>query len=138
MSSIRLHPKYGVNPSVGLCFWCGKDNGCIYLLGANRGEEAPHAAVCSYEPCDKCKAGMNLGITMIEVTLQAPREGQPPMGRNPDAWPTGRWCVLKEEVIREQLLPEARDRILSKRSAFVSAEDWKALGLPTEEKQLNE
>lgn len=41
MSSVRLHPKYGVNPTIPTCFWCGKDKNEIALLGAAYKEEAP-------------------------------------------------------------------------------------------------
>ncbi len=34
MSSIRLHPKKGLNPVLGVCPLCGNDNGEILLLGA--------------------------------------------------------------------------------------------------------
>ena len=30
--SIRLHPKHGVNPTTGQCFWCGEPDGTIALL----------------------------------------------------------------------------------------------------------
>ena len=44
---IRLSKKYGVNPSIPICFWCGQEKNEIALLGhigdGRRGEdlEAP-------------------------------------------------------------------------------------------------
>jgi len=130
MGSIRLSEKYGVNPSVGMCFWCGGDDGCIYLLGANKGREAPHRAVYTYEPCDKCKANMAMGITLMEIETTAPRDGVPPIVEG--VWPTGRWVVLKEEVAERTFQPESfKQDVLRQRKAFVPSVDWKKLGLPT-------
>ena len=32
-NDILLSPKYGVNPTMPVCFWCGEDRGEIALLG---------------------------------------------------------------------------------------------------------
>lgn len=58
---IKLSEKYGVNPTIPVCFWCGESKNEIALLGrlgdARKGEdiEAPKNMVLDYEPCDKCK-----------------------------------------------------------------------------------
>lgn len=33
MSGIKLSPKYGVNPTIPVCFWCGKEKNEIALMG---------------------------------------------------------------------------------------------------------
>ena len=53
---IRLSDKHGVNPTMGVCMWCGEPTGEIALLGKLKGDvEAPRYSTLSYEPCDKCK-----------------------------------------------------------------------------------
>lgn len=51
--SIRLHPEFGVNPSVTQCPACGKDVG-VALFGYNKGKEAPRSCIGD-ELCDDCK-----------------------------------------------------------------------------------
>ena len=57
--SIKLSPKYGVNPTIPCCFFCGKEKNEIALLGkvGKRDEdiEAPMHMVIDYEPCDECR-----------------------------------------------------------------------------------
>lgn len=65
--SISLHPKHGVNPSLGVCFICGQDTNEILLLGMNRGKEAPHKMI-SGTPCDECKKVLDQGgVFLVEV-----------------------------------------------------------------------
>lgn len=122
--SIRLHPKHGVNPTIPVCAWCGKERNEVALLGAAYRGEAPRNMVIDDEPCDACKAGMAQGITFIEAeqTFDGPRR-------------TGRWCVVREELVRESVHPpELRDAILKRRAAYVEPADWRALGLPVKDR----
>ena len=103
---IHLSTKYGVNPTMPVCDFCGGDTGEIALLGKltarkaaqmgielepwqktdpNDCEAPRHIPSGTLEPCDKCKADK---ITMLEarenlVTGKTER--------------TGRWCQLMEE-----------------------------------------
>ena len=54
-NSIRLHPKYGLNPTMVSCIICGGDTGGIALLGNFLKEEAPMHMVLTPEPCDACR-----------------------------------------------------------------------------------
>ena len=98
--SIRVCEKYGVNPSVGVCFWCGEDDGTVILPGRLKGDaEAPRRAVWSYDPCEKCKGLMAQGFALLEAKHDPERDGQPPMkSEGRDVYPTGRWMVLKREA----------------------------------------
>lgn len=98
MSSITLHPEYGVNPTLGICFWCGQEDGTIGLLGRNKGKEAPRHTILSYEPCQKCKDGMAQGITCIEASEVPNTPNQPSMDPKRDVYPTGSFSVIKEEA----------------------------------------
>lgn len=63
--SIPLHPKYGVNPTIPVCLFCGEEKGGIALLGNNYKGEAPMHMVIDVEPCDACKEKMNNGYVML-------------------------------------------------------------------------
>lgn len=99
--NIKLSPKYGVNPTMPVCFFCGKDTGEIALLGkiGGKGEdiEAPHRMILNYEPCDACKAMMKGNVAVIGVVEHPTQKGQPEIQKG--LYPTGSWCLLKAEAI---------------------------------------
>lgn len=123
MPSIRLSEKHGVNPSVGVCFYCYEDDGTVVLPGLMRGDvEAPHRAVWTMEPCEKCKKLMQMGVMLVSV-----RDGE--KGENP--YRTGRLAVLKDEAIQRIVANEAlMVHLLKRRFGFVEDSVWKELGLP--------
>ena len=103
---IILSEKYGVNPTMPVCDFCGGDTGEIAMLGkltARKAEkmgieleprqktdpndcEAPrHIPSGTLVPCDKCKAEK---ITFLEAHQNLVT------GENE---PTGRWIQLSEE-----------------------------------------
>lgn len=124
-NSIRVSEKYGVNPSLGICWICGEDNGEIILPGRLKGDvQAPHRAVWDKEPCSQCKDWMSKGIIMIRV-----RDGED--GENP--YRTGALVVVKEEAVRRFTHPQGLlDRVLRHRIAFVPDSAWEKLGLSRE------
>lgn len=99
--SIRVSEKYGVNPTIPVCFFCGEEKNEIALLGKITNKqtkeeiEAPMRMVLDYEPCDKCKEAWSKGVALIEVTQKD--LGRPNIA--PNAQPTGRVAVLKEEAV---------------------------------------
>ena len=53
---IKISPKYGVNPTIPVCFFCGEPKNEIALMGKMKGDiEAPKNMVLDYEPCEHCK-----------------------------------------------------------------------------------
>lgn len=91
---IRLSEQHGVNPSVTVCFFCGKDKG-IAMLGKLKGDaKAPKRAIYDYEPCNECAEKMKQGVTVIEVT----RVDNQTIPIQKGAWPTGRWCLIPKEA----------------------------------------
>lgn len=116
---ILLSPKHGVNPSVTLCFWCGKEMG-VALVGRIRKPEdndakAPRAACFDLEPCDECKANMAKGVHVVEATEDGSKFG----GNQRFAlsvrggaamWPTGRWVVVNPASMKQS--HKAGDRVL--------------------------
>jgi len=101
-NSIKLSKKYGVNPTIPVCFWCGKEKNEIALMGhigdGRKGEdiEAPRNMVLDYEPCEDCKKNMALGVTIMEASYIPTTPNQPQFQK--DIYPTGRWCVIKREA----------------------------------------
>ena len=65
--SIELSPKYGLNPTIKMCFYCGEESGEIAIMGRIREKgangkpvkdsdiEAPRQMLLDYQPCEKCK-----------------------------------------------------------------------------------
>lgn len=123
--SIRLHPKYGANPTVSLCAWCGNERGDIALLGSAYKGEAPRHMIVDDEPCDTCKGNMAKGVTLIEAT---PTDGKPTR--------TGRWVVIDEASVSKLFRPDdVVADLLAKRAAYVTPDMWVKLGLPTTAKE---
>lgn len=135
--SVRLSEKHGVNPTMGVCFWCGEDDGTIALLGRLPNDrEASRKTVLSYDPCDTCKENMALGITLIEARPRPEHEGMPAINgtrRDPhphDAvYPTGRWCVMKEEAFLRIFNGPEAEVALKHRKAFLELDVYDYLGL---------
>lgn len=118
---IRLSEKHGVNPSMGVCFYCGEDDGTIILPGRLKNDvEAPRRAVWSKEPCAKCKELMRQGVMLLEV-----RDGE--SGENP--YRTGRMWVLKDEALRRMVNPEAAEAGIRHRVMFLEEQTAKMIGL---------
>lgn len=125
MKSIQLSEKFGVNPAIPRCFYCGEDKNLLLLVGALPGDvEAPRGAVWDKEPCDKCRGYMEQGVILISVDESKTADRENP-------WRTGGWVVIKEEAVRRMISqPELADSICKKRVAFVPDDAWERLGLP--------
>lgn len=65
--SLPLHPKYGVNPTIPVCMYCGKERNEIAMLGNLCKTEAPHRALIDREPCEECRNIMDQCFMLIEV-----------------------------------------------------------------------
>lgn len=95
---MKLDPKFGVNPSIDSCFWCGKDKDII-LFGASYKEngktvEAPRNVVSNYEPCLDCEKTFKQGIHFIECSEEFIDNRLPlKTDKGRKVYPTGRWCV---------------------------------------------
>ena len=99
-NSITLSKKYGLNPAIPSCFWCGELKNEIALFGklGGRGQdlEAPKGAILDYEPCDACKEARKRGFTLMEASQEPVYDGFPEIQSG--IYPTGRWCVIKQEA----------------------------------------
>lgn len=123
--SIKISPKYGVNPSITKCFWCGGDKNELVLMGKLPGDkEAPMHCIMDYKPCDKCKEAWSKGITLIGVTQTATHKDQLPISRNQDGnvYPSGNLACITEEAVKrlfsDNKTAEIRETLLKKRVAY--------------------
>jgi len=122
MSSIRLHPEHGLNPTMPVCFYCGKDTGEVALLGAAYKGEAPRHLILNKRPCEWCRANMKLGIVLVACRK----------GTEADPQPTGAYVVITEDAATRMFRPAAmREQVLRQRMAFLDTETWTLLGLDT-------
>ena len=131
---LELHPEFGTNPTMGVCFWCGQDDGRIILLGKNGGEKAGERTLVDYEPCEKCQSCIEKGIFIIEARKNEPwRNGQQPMSKDGDdlVYPSGKWAVVTEDAIGDMFKGPVVDNILSERRTYLDTEAWKKLGFDT-------
>jgi hypothetical protein len=125
--SILLSPQHGVNPSVGVCFYCGEDDGTVVLAGKMKGDaEAPHKAIWTKEPCPKCKDYMKQGIIFIGV-----RDGEASLSPGENPYRSGQFLVVKEEAVKrmlEEKSPALLADILKQRVAFLEESTLRAIG----------
>lgn len=108
---IEISPKHGLNPTIPVCFWCGKEKNEIALLGRIREKttnrfganvtkrdsdiEAPSRMVIDYEPCDECKKWWDSGVAVLEVQQTPIQPNQPEIQKG--LYPTGRFVVMTVE-----------------------------------------
>lgn len=86
--AIKLSEKHGLNPSISICFFCGKEKNELVLPGRLKGDvEAPKKAIWSMEPCDDCRKYMAEGVMLCVV-----KDGTDP--KNP--YRTGRMLVISD------------------------------------------
>lgn len=130
--SIQLHPKFGVNPTIPTCFWCGNSKNEVALLGAAFKGEAPAKLCIGYEPCDECEKNMAKGVTFMEASHKPAHDNQHPI--QPNVYPTSRWVVVKEEAIGRIINNEAMAAdIIKSGKAFLDVEAFTNLFVPQEE-----
>ena len=111
---IRPSPKYGVNPSLQVCFFCGKEKG-IAFLGKLKGDvQAPRHMITDYEPCSDCAEKFKQGILWIEVTDVPAHSDMLEIAKG--LWPTGRYTVTTDAILNAMT---GTEEIKSKRKALV-------------------
>lgn len=126
MANIKLHPDYGLNPTIPICIWCNKDKNEIVMLGSAYKGEAPMHMVLDNEPCQECQDVMSQGVTLIE--LRSPPEN----GKKPDR--TGSWAVIKDDAVYRIFSPETAAAVVKRRKGYVAVGVLAALGIPEPEK----
>lgn len=116
---IEISPKHGLNPTIPVCFWCGKEKNEIALLGRIREKtknryganvtkrdsdiEAPRRMVIDYEPCDECQKMWDRGVVVFEAQEMPTMPNQPEIQNG--IYPTGRLVVVTVEGA-DRVLPQ--------------------------------
>jgi hypothetical protein len=122
---IILHPQYGLNPTIRVCFWCSEETNEIVILGNKCKDQAPRSAVVGYKPCEKCLAEMAKGILIAEIMDKPYNETQPKFSGH---YPSGSWMVVLPDFIRNNLADETiRERVLANGRLLMSAGDFQSL-----------
>lgn len=119
--SIRLSEKHGLNPCMGICFYCGQEDGSIGLVGRLPNDaEAPRRAVISMRPCSECQKLMGQGCMLIEVkdTPEGPKGPR-----------TGRMWVVRDSAIERIFDKPLANDVIKRRFAMIPEEAAKKLGL---------
>lgn len=115
--SIPISPKHGLNPTIPVCFFCGKPKKELVLMGKLKGDaEAPKNLCLDYEPCDDCKALFEGNVLLMGVTT-TPKEGQPPIQGN--LYPTGTYAVVTRDGVEQVFQEDAVKTILEKGKALL-------------------
>lgn len=113
------------------CFWCGEGNEIVIgkrLMDDHKAEKFEaefHNKALTYEPCPKCKDGMESGITLIEASAFPVQDGQPPIQNG--VYPTGRFIVVREEAISRIFDPSIAQQCVKARKAFLDIESFDIL-----------
>lgn len=121
-AGIKLSPKHGLNPTIPVCFWCGEERNEVALLGhigdgrKHEDFEAPMHMVIDYEPCEKCRANMALGVTLMEATNKPNSVTKVEMQKG--VYPTGRYVVIKREAARKRNLSGCRSGLVHAKARF--------------------
>lgn len=87
---IILHPEYGVNPTVMLCYYCHEEKG-VALLGAGYKGEAPHRSIVDIEPCEACDEKYKDYVLAVEM--------------DDDRNPTGNWIGIPKDDVTLDPMP---------------------------------
>lgn len=128
--NIRLSDKHGVNPSLGVCFWCGKDDGTVVLAGRLRDDrEAPRRAVYSYDPCPTCAAQWEQGILLVECSEYPQVDSQPTINgrQHPPLYPTGSILVITEDAVSKVFDGEMAAQLIGRRRGYIDVEAFRKL-----------
>lgn len=130
--SIALSPKHGLNPTIPICFFCGCEKNEVALLGKLKGDaEAPKNVILDYEPCEKCKQLMSMGITIISASTIPVQTGMSPIIENQTikVYPTGDWCVIKDESDLSKIFKsqEVIDNILKNKKAVIDSVAYESI-----------
>lgn len=127
-NSIKISKKHGVNPTIPICFWCGKEKNEIALLGRLPNDvEAPRSTwlLGDYEPCDSCKELRKQGIDLIEASDHPVIHSNQPVYH--ELYPTGRHIILKENAVRSIFSPKTAETLREVGMGFLDSETFMTL-----------
>jgi hypothetical protein len=114
--SLILSPKYGVNPTLPVCFFCLNETGEVALLGKlPEDAEAPKHSIISMEPCADCKKQMETHVCFVEADVID----------NKPVRLHGYIFIPEDKVEHMTSDPIAIESTLKRRYALIRSEQWK-------------
>lgn len=130
-----------------LCYWCGNLTGetvtikyedwVEYACGTDTDE-----FVISYEPCGECQAKWASGdVVLFEVLTEAlPGHFNTPIITQNDVnyFATGRYAVVKESWVRENIGPEIAERALKNKIMFIGPEVFEELFMAPQDPEVED
>lgn len=126
---IPLSDKYGVNPTIPLCFFCGEPRNEVALLGRLPGDaQAPQHCLIDYHACESCKERFEGGVLFVECA-EAPQADRQPPFPSAEGWvyPTGRWCVISPEAVAILLTGDVVSEVIARGKTAVSINGYEKL-----------
>jgi len=127
---VKLHPEFGLNPTMPVCFWCSEETGEIVLLGNAFKGRAPRSMILSYDLCPKCEKSINGQIHVIEVVPQPITKHQRELAPGLGLYPSGNWCAIKRDALNRifpEQYAELRDRVLATGKMICTHETYSRL-----------
>ncbi len=141
---VRLSPKWGVNPTITTCWYCGKESGLALLgrVGENRAKEmgwekpyegAPYdvkaprfTCLGPAYPCEECEKAMKIGVMLISIT----NDSKPPTATDEGSITrSGAIAIVSDDFVKEAF-GDLAESALKRRFSFVTDKAWDTLGLP--------
>ena len=125
---IKISEKYGLNPTMPICFWCEQKKNEVALLGKLKGDvEAPKEMWIpgDYEPCDNCKKLWDSGIVLIEASENPIYDEKQPAFHG--AYPSGRFIVMTEKGVREIFDSNTAESVIERKMGFMDQRTMEAL-----------
>lgn len=148
--TIELSPKHGVNATIPVCFWCGKEKNEIAILGRVRKrdprtgkavkgsdiEVPPTGMVLDYEPCDCCREKFEQGVQLIEISTSRP-DGRPAITKDgvTPLYPTGAHIVIKSEAAKRTFNVEDETMLDEGKKLCLDQQTFKAIVSMAEKSQ---
>ena len=100
LPTVSIHPKYGLNLTQPICFYCGQSKDQLECLGASCEGKAPKYMTYDIYPCKDCEIKQRDHA----VTLEFDEDDDGNMR------PTGRWSAVRNED-GDEAKPTCFDRI---------------------------
>lgn len=147
MGGIPISEKHGINPTMGVCFYCNEESGDLGLMGRlPHDEEAPRYTYLSMEPCKKCRERRETHIHLVVVPKECPDEiedqrrrwaetmSRRPLSQQREFIPNVErsgytFWIDREKIPQFVHPPELAEKILRAGWTFIPEEACEALGL---------
>lgn len=121
MGQMLEHPKYGLNETQPVCFFCLKPRPYYAFLGGFISQEAPPRMNLDYDSCPNCAPSHEGYVLLIECSGTPTFDAQPKIDGLDEPFPTGRYLKMinKRETLCSTFAVEAVDFLLKEGRAYL-------------------